>query len=260
LFICGSPRPVVPTEELTAVQVLSLVKAQENWDDEDASITFVKVDKKKQVMRSMRRLRKNYSKSEDLLRKTLFVFLYPPRYYGVAYLKWYHKDVNNLYSIWIYLPRLRRTTRIIHQPGEGFLRSIFLGADFTYGDFLERDLERDDHRILRIETLNYKECFVIESISVDKADPYSKKTSWVWKDNWVLLKREFYDSAGVLIKSLNNHWVKIEGYWTLRQSLMKDHRKNQEIIVTKKNVKYNTRLADSLFLPAQLEYTASRYQ
>jgi outer membrane lipoprotein-sorting protein len=254
------------TGELTGVQVLNLVKAQESWEDEDAHVTFLMVNKKeKQVVRSGRRLRKNYKKGSDLLRKTLLIFRDPKTIYGIAFLDWYNRDINNPHSIWMYLPRLRRTRRTLYQEDERFLKHIFWGTNFTYGDLLERHLERDDHRIVGTETLNYKECFVIESIPRElirprKPEPYNKTISWVWKDNWVLLKRDFYDSDGVLIKTLTNHWAKKGEYWALKQSLMKHHRKDHLTVITIKNVKYNTQLADSLFHPAQLEYSVSFYK
>jgi hypothetical protein len=132
LIISGFYRIVVSAEELTAVQVLNLVKAQENWEDEDAYFTFLMVNKKeKQVVRNGRRLRKNYSKDGDLFRKTVFIFIYPKQYYGIGFLDWYNKNINNPHSIWMYLPRLRKTRRTIYQEDERFLKDIFWGIDLT---------------------------------------------------------------------------------------------------------------------------------
>lgn len=89
--------------------------------------------------------------------------------------------------------------------------------------------------------------------------PYEKRISWIWKDHWLLLKAEHYDRKGELVKTLHNHWKKVQGFWTLTQSLMKDHSKDHSTIIATYNVRYNTKLADSFFLPSNLPDTAEFY-
>lgn len=262
-----SLRTAPSADELTAGKVLGLMRSQMNWLDEDAYVTFFMVEKDKEQSKWLtRRLRKNYRKTEDIGTKMLLIFLHPRKNYQDAYLGWRYNDISKSNIDWIYSDDIRRIIRLNYHEDENFLTRyrLLYGTDFTFGDIFERNLGRDNHKILRKEILNYKECFVIESnprkdIPINQGDPYGKRISWIWKENWLLLKLEHYDGNGKLIKTLHNHWKKIQGFWTLTQSLMKDHHKDHLTIIATDHVRYNTKIVDSFFLPSNLQVAAEFY-
>lgn len=266
-MIVPSLRTAPLADELTADRVLALMRSQSNWEEEDADVTFLMVEKnKEQAKWAARRLRKNYRKTDEVSMKILLVFLHPKNNYKETYLSWRYDDITRTNIDWIYSYDIRRVIRLNYQEDERFLTRyrLLYGTDFTFGDLVERNLKRDDHRVLREEILNYKECFVIESIprkdiSINQGDPYGKRISWIWKDNWLLLKMEHYDRKGKLLKTLHNHWKKIQGFWTLTQSLMKDPQRDHMTIIATKDVRYNTKIVDSFFLPSNLQEAAEFY-
>ena len=102
---------------------------------------------------------------------------------------------------WIYLPGLGRVRRIAASEGD----SSFMGTDFTYNDMEGRDVEDDNHSLLRQETLDGYDCYVVESVPKDpSSSQYSKRIQWVAKENWIPIKVEFYDKDGELLKVLRN--------------------------------------------------------
>jgi hypothetical protein len=133
------------------------------------------------------------------------------------------------------------------------LRSWLEGNDFTYEDLTERPIDADSHTLLREDVYNLKPCYVIESIPrPERNNSPAKKISWIWKDNWLPLKIDFYSPEGNLKKTLYNHWFQVQGFWTRKQSLMKNHETQHQTIVRVDKVKYNTKSSDMYFTPSYM--------
>jgi hypothetical protein len=101
---------------------------------------------------------------------------------------------------WIFLPALGKVRRISSGEGSG----SFVGTDFSYDDMsaLSRDAAEDDHRILKEEALDGKDCWVIESVPKDASYQYSKAIQWIAKDTKMVWRLEAYDRKGALAKVL----------------------------------------------------------
>ncbi|MDD3569125.1 MAG: outer membrane lipoprotein-sorting protein, partial [Bacteroidales bacterium] len=109
----------------------------------------------------------------------------------------------------------------------------FMGSDFTYDDLGDRHPNQDNHKLLREETVDGKDCYVVESTPKEDNYMYSKTITWVMKDNYLGLKREFYDDRGKLLKVLTIlKYDKVDGFWTILETEMhnvqKDHRTNMK--------------------------------
>lgn len=104
-----------------------------------------------------------------------------------------------------------------------------MGSDFTYDDMGDRHPDDDKHTLVKEEVLEGQNCYVVESVSKDPSYMYSKTITWVMKDNYLGLKREFYDEDGRLLKILRiKDFKKISGYWVIlhteMHNIQKDHR------------------------------------
>jgi outer membrane lipoprotein-sorting protein len=101
---------------------------------------------------------------------------------------------------WIFLPSLGKTRRIAASEGSG----SFMGSDFSYDDIssADRKTNLDNHRTLRTEKLNDKDCYVIESSPKDANYQYSKMIQWIDINNFVIYKIELYDRRGNHVKLL----------------------------------------------------------
>ena len=123
-----------------------------------------------------------------------------------------------------------------------------MGSDFTYDDLGDRKLEADKHKLLKTETVNGKECYVVESRSKDEDYMYSKTIAWINKANFIGVKKEFYDEDGDLLKILSiKKYVKISGFWIITNSEMKNVQKNHKTSMILSDVKINTAVSATKF-------------
>ena len=77
---------------------------------------------------------------------------------------------------------------------------------------------------------------------------YSKTITWIRKDNFVGVKKEFYDEDGELLKVLTIKKVeKISGFWVVVSSEMKNVQKNHITKIELSDVKVNTNVPSSKF-------------
>lgn len=132
----------------------------------------------------------------DGTEKRLIKFMEPADVRGTAML------VNDLTKeadeMWIYLPALRKTRRIISsEKGKSFMSSEFSNSDMsspTLADFKNRHTENS----------GTGSQWIIESIPADedKADEYgfSKRISYIGKDNYQVRKMEFFNFDDELFK------------------------------------------------------------
>jgi hypothetical protein len=96
---------------------------------------------------------------------------------------------------WIFIPAVDLIKRISADDK----RSSFVGSDFTYEDISGRDPSSDTHSLVREEKIGERESYVVESIPRE-ADEYTKRLTWVDKENFLPLKEEYYDAQGELFR------------------------------------------------------------
>ncbi len=165
-----------------------------------------------------------YIKTENNVEKTIMFFLNPADVRNTSFMNWSYSDGRDD-DQWIYLPALKRIKRISSDSKSDY----FMGSDFTYDDMGDRHPDDDKHTLVKEEVLEGQNCYVVESVSKDPSYMYSKTITWVMKDNYLGLKREFYDEDGRLLKILRiKDFKKISGYWVIlhteMHNIQKDHR------------------------------------
>ncbi|MGC2167098.1 MAG: outer membrane lipoprotein-sorting protein [Gallionella sp.] len=104
-------------------------------------------------------------------------------------------------DIWIYLPALHKVRRM----AAGNKKDSFVGTDFSYGDVIGHKVGEWNHRLIGEEVVDGQPCYVIESTpktdEIKNSSGYSKRKSWIRKDNLVSIKAEFWDESGQLLKT-----------------------------------------------------------
>lgn len=143
--------------------------------------------------RTISMMTKSYA---DGLEKRIIRFIEPADVRGTSMLVFDNKNTAD--DMWIYLPALKKTRRIVtSEKGKSFMSSEFSNADMSspsVSDFTYKHLEKSG-------TNNQ---WIIESIPVneDKADEYgfSKKISYISIDKDQVLKMEFYNFDKELFK------------------------------------------------------------
>ena len=189
-------------EKLTAHQIM------EHWDnrtiplDMTSQMTMNLIDKKGKVRT---RLLKTYRMSDD---KQIMWFLKPSDVKGSSFLRLSYDDRDD--DMWIYLPAFGKVRRIASHSKKG----SFMGTDFTFEDLGDRKLKDYNYQLIKEEEINGKSCWVVKSIpGEDVTTDYSKIVSWIWKEDYISLKEEFFDKKGNLKKVKIVDVINVEKYW-----------------------------------------------
>jgi outer membrane lipoprotein-sorting protein len=227
--------------QLTGREIVKKAYNLPSGDDQTSQLTMTLINKSGQT-----RVRKiqQYTKDFGDVEKSIMFFMSPADVKNTSFMNWSYDDENKEDDQWIYLPALKKVKRISSDSKSDY----FMGSDFTYDDLGDRKLDADVHKLLREENVNGKACYVVESVSKDEDYMYSKTVTWIRKDNFVGMKKEFYDEDGELLKILTIKEVKkISGFWIITHSEMKNIQKNHKTIIQLSNIKINTGVPASKF-------------
>jgi outer membrane lipoprotein-sorting protein len=153
---------------------------------------------------------------------------------------------------WIFLPGLGKVRRIAASEGSG----SFVGTDFSYDDISsqDRNVDLDNHRLLREEKLQGADCYVIESTPKDTGYQYSKMIQYIDKANFVNHKIELYDKRGNQIKLLEIQDLKdVQGRLTAMATKMTTLAVGTSTSLLVDIIKYDGNIPEGVFTTAYLE-------
>lgn len=162
-------------------------------------------------------------------------------------------NTNTADEMWIYLPALKKTRRIVtSEKGKSFMSSEFTNADMSspaISDFVNRHLDRSG--------INNQ--WIIESkpVNEDKADEYgySRKVSYVSMDKNHVQKMEFYNFDNELFKIIEIRSIHpVSGGKFLVKNMVASNlttNRKSEIMFT--NIKEGAAVEDSFFTIQNLE-------
>lgn len=162
---------------------------------------------------------------------------------GMTFMVWKYLQRDD--DRWLFIPALNLVKRIAANDK----RSSFVGSDFSYEDVSGREVEEDNHAVLREERLDGKEVYVVKSVPKDeRSADLGYKLSWIDKGSFVLWKEEYYDKRGDLFKVFTAGEVKpVQGFLTTVKRTMGNVQTGHKTEVTFKEVKYNLILPEELF-------------
>jgi len=153
---------------------------------------------------------------------------------------------------WIFLPSLGKIRRIAASEGSG----SFMGSDFSYDDIssMDRKTDLDNHKILRTEKLNGKDCYVIESSSKDSSYQYSKMIQWIDQNSFTINKIELYDKKGTQVKLLEiTEYREVQGRLAPYVTKMTTIADGTSTSINVVNLKYDDPIPESVFTTRFLE-------
>ncbi len=232
---------------LHAITGLEIMKNEDNRDrgkDMTSKSVFTLINKRGQKrIRNTTYYWKDYKGKDGFDEKSFIFFNSPPEVEGTGFLNWSYIDIDKDDDQWLYLPALRKIKRISGSDTE----DSFMGTDFTFDDMGDRHVEEDDHTLLRNETYEGKDCYVVQSIPKEKNYIYSKKIIWVDTKEWIPYKIEFYDRKARLMKILLFKWTKIQGIWVSTLLEMANVQTGHRTTIEVSDIKINVGLKDSFF-------------
>ena len=176
--------------------------------------------------------------------KKIMYFLSPADVKNTSFMTWSYDDASKSDDQWIYLPALKKVKRISSDSKGDY----FMGSDFTYDDLGDRHPLDDTHTILREESIKGKETIVIESVPKDEEYMYARTVTWVVKDSWIGLKKEFYDEDDELLKILTvDDQQSFKDVIILTKVKMKNVQRNQFTIMEFSDVQIDTGIPNNKF-------------
>ena len=154
--------------------------------DAKGMLTLELIDRKGSTrQRVMTMLRRNQDEAGE--QKYFIYFHEPGDVRRLTFMIWKYPGRED--DRWIYVPAVDLIRRIAAEDKY----SSFVGSDFSYEDVSGRDVSEDTHGILGDDRLGDRNTFVIESIPREAA-AFTRRVSWIDKDNFLPLKEEYYDA------------------------------------------------------------------
>ncbi len=224
--------------------MLKLDQRDEGQDQVSRSLQILINRRGQERKRSSIYIKKNYKGQEGFDTKTVIFILSPPQVKGTAFMSWSYLQDDKDDDQWLYLPALRKVRRLSASEKE----DSFMGTDFTYDDMGDRKVEEDLHKLLRSETLDGKECYVVESVPKKKGYMYSKKETWVVRDEWIPLRVEYYDRKKRHLKTLTyGGWKELKGVWVVGRMEMANHQTKHRTVLTMSDTVVNAGVDENTF-------------
>ena len=232
---------------ITGKEVAQHVYNRDNGNSVHALVEMVLTDKNGDTNN---RIVEGWGMDNDQdLQRAVIVFHRPASVQGTRFLLVENQNRDD--DQWIYLPALQRVRRIAASEGG----QSFMGTDYTYDDLKTRQVDDDTHSLLREETLDGFDCYVVQSVPKDLGNAqYSKRIQWVDRQSWVPVKMELYDKDGTLEKvNRVEELKKVQDYWTPMKSIMENVQSGHATTITIQKILYNENLPQGMFSTRFLE-------
>ena len=185
--------------------------------------------------------------------KTIIKFLSPADVKGTAMLIYDHQDQAD--DMWIYLPALRKTRRIIaSEKGKSFM-----GSEFTNADMSKPDMDDFTYKTLSKENYEGKLCWKIESVckneAIEEENGFQKRISWIEDKTWLVRKIEFYDAFGDLhkVQRIKDYKKQANGKFFAFYMEKENVQNDRKSVLTISKFQSNSVMKEAAFAPALLD-------
>ena len=233
--------PPAFSKEMTAEEIID--EMESGFQNENMLMQFKMTIYSKSGQTRERTLRARMKK-ENGLSRSVITFEEPADVRAVKFLVIENKDRDD--DQMLYLSSIKRVRRIASSQRSG----SFMGTDFSYNDLSSHDPDKGKHKLLPAETVDGKECYVVESIPNDPEDyGYGRAVWWVRKDNLVALKADLYDKSLALQKkmSASNLEEYKPGKWLAKKIEMKNVQKGTHTLIDIVKYKADANIPDDYF-------------
>ena len=152
---------------------------------------------------------------------------------------------------YIYTPSFGRSVRV---GGEARKQS-FLGSEFYVSDLIMPDLNAFTFNVTGEEEVGGRKCRLVESVPKNPADePYSKVVMAIDPADAVIMRTQFYDPKGKLLKVWTiDKLEKVQGHWTPLSHTVANVQENTRSKLEITEVKYDTDIPNEVFTKPYLE-------
>jgi uncharacterized protein len=177
---------------------------------------------------------------------------------GVLFLE--HAGDDN--EVLIYLPAYKKIRRVETQQQSG----SFMASEFSYSDLSNSNLADYHYKLIKNESCPDSKvavsCYVVDAVpasdTVKLRTGYSHKTLWVRSDNFVIVKAEFFNTAGEIAKKMTASDLKTvkkspnDDKWMALTLSFTNAKTSQVSTIRFSDVAIDTGLNDSIFTQQNL--------
>lgn len=193
----------------SALEVMQLYRKATAIKDLRGTITYTNISK---TGRSQTRTLQQHIACNNEVAQTynlLLEFTAPQDVAGTATLTLQHDKRQD--DQWLFLPALRISKRISASKRS----DRFMGTEMTYEDlstYLSEPLEDYEYKLLGEENLEGRVAYHIEATPKQGTrTQYSKRQLWIDQETHLMLRTDFYDDKGKLLKIYTAHEIKPVG-------------------------------------------------
>ncbi len=155
-------------------------------------------------------------------------------------------------EMWSFTPKINRVIKI---PASMMSQS-WMGSDFSNNDLAKADdlIEHYTHRLLAIETQDGHKVYVIESVPREAAPVVWGREVVRIRDDYIVLEHQFYDQAGVLIKTMTTSEIRPMGGKIIatRQRMHRADRPQEWTEIRVREAQFGLDIPESVFTLANL--------
>jgi hypothetical protein len=161
---------------------------------------------------------------------------------------------------------ISQTNQMLFLPGLNVSRQIvannkadkFIISDITYGDLEPEVLQRWIYQLQATQVIDGHTCYVIEAIPANQQDiqnyGYSKRVLYLWQTNYFIVKLDYYDQEGQLVKiQYNQQVVQINGFWRANKIIVHNLLADHLTVLTFSQRQINPQLPQGFFSKRYLE-------
>ncbi|MEP2600052.1 MAG: outer membrane lipoprotein-sorting protein, partial [Paraglaciecola sp.] len=152
---------------------------------------------------------------------------------------------------------LRRVRRISASDRGDY----FLGTDLTYEEIKKEgkyDLSEYNTKLIGQENDNQQLLLKVEltpkTKQLSEELGYSRLITYVDPNIWMSRKIEFWDTNGNALKTIENlHITQIDGYWTVTEIAVKNHKTQHTTRMMFFDIDYKAQIRNDMFTQQQLK-------
>ncbi len=221
-------------------------------DDGTARVKMTITDKNgKTRERDFTILRKDFAEGGE---QRYYVYFYEPNdVRRTTFMAWKNPDGDD--ARWIYVPSLD----LVKPLSANDKKSSFVGSDFAYEDVSGRHWSDDSHKFVREEDKDGYKTWVIES-TPKSSDYFAKKTTWIDQASKLIVREEYFDGKGELLKVLEVSKIEtVDGYPTAVERRMSTPRKNNSTTIVFGSIGYDKGISADIFSERYLKSPPREY-
>lgn len=257
VFLLLAHPPLFAANEITASDIIKRAYNVDRVDDQFSTLTItIKKANNPDKKLAFKMAWKNTKGKDGYQEKVLLVGEFPPDQAGIVYMSFRRgPNASKEDDTWLYLPELRTVRRISQRDHKHEHDDVFGNSALKRMHLEQRDPSNDSHELLRVDTLEDREYYVIEStlpkqampMKMDMPEHYIKYDSWIDKKTFTTRRIEFYGANKQPDVVMNLTWVKMDNTWIWKKVIGKDRTTGNVTLFQISDIKVNTGINSRLF-------------